>query len=648
MYYQNVRGLRTKSTTFYLSTTDCNHDVIVLTETWLNSSHQSTEYFNNDFNVYRRDRTVHTRSNEFGGGVLIAIRSSLNSDQVLIPEADMNIEFICTKIKLKHKNIFIYGMYIKPNSTLETYEAHLHAIGKINANPEDDVFIFGDFNLPSVRWFKDPDDSCFLPLNLRSEVELSLDSLFGLGYKQLNGQTNCAGNVLDLIFAADCDNVHIMTADTPLSKIDIFHPPIEVHVDCVETTFVPCKDESRLCFKRADYNAMNEYISSFDYTRLFANAGVDECTAVFTRILDEAIAKNVPTITHRSWNHPPWYSRDLLKLRNKKNKAFKAYHRSRLVEDYKYFSSLRTEFSIMQKFLYDNYMEDIQNNIIENPRKFWNYVNLKKKTNGYPTTMSYGGCECSNVQDICDSFANFFEENYVDQSGPMTQPEDLSSDGLGEIEVQYDSVLTALQSIDTSKSSGPSNFPPVMLKNCAQTVAKPLHLLFTKSLEVGIFPSTWKSSFITPIFKSGARNKVENYRGVAILQSIPKLFEKIVYKTLAAFIHPHLSIVQHGFMPSRSCTTNMLEFTNFVLNSLSNAKQVDALFTDFAKAFDRVSHPILLQKLRAIGIHSTALRWIQTYLSGRTQNVKIGGIKSRSINVKSGVPQGSHLGLYYS
>jgi hypothetical protein len=81
-----------------------------------------------------------------------------------------------------------------------------------------------------------------------------------------------------------------------------------------------------------------------------------------------------------------------------------------------------------------------------------------------------------------------------------------------------------------NKGSGPDGIPPIILKNCASAFAKPLSLLFNRSMTTSIFPDRWKVSYVTPIFKKARRNTVEDYRGVAILFAIPKRFELLVYR----------------------------------------------------------------------------------------------------------------------
>jgi hypothetical protein len=86
-------------------------------------------------------------------------------------------------------------------------------------------------------------------------------------------------------------------------------------------------------------------------------------------------------------------------------------------------------------------------------------------------------------------------------------------------------VHSVLLELDVSKGAGPDGIPPLILKNCASACARPLSLLFNRSLWTCVFPDKWKLSYVSPIFKKGRRNNVENYRGVAILYAIPNPFE---------------------------------------------------------------------------------------------------------------------------
>jgi len=169
-------------------------------------------------------------------------------------------------------------------------------------------------------------------------------------------------------------------------------------------------------------------------------------------------------------------------------------------------------------------------------------------------------------------------------------------------------------------------------------------LIFNLSLSQCRFPSIWKESFIIPLFKKGNKSDISNYRGIAKLSSIPKLFEKIITCQLQHHCRSIISPCQHGFTRCRSTSTNLLEFTSLITRGFLTHHQTDVIYTDFSKAFDSVNHRILIYKLSLLGFPPNLLEWILSYLSNRTQMVCFNNKISKIINVTSGVPQGSHLG----
>ena len=135
-----------------------------------------------------------------------------------------------------------------------------------------------------------------------------------------------------------------------------------------------------------------------------------------------------------------------------------------------------------------------------------------------------------------------------------------------------------------------------------------------------------------------------NYRPICIQSSLPKLFEKIVLSKINPLLNKFITVHQHGFHKSRSTVTNLLLYETHISRALSMNKQVDSIYTDFSKAFDKVSHKLLVNKLSHFGFAGSFLSWLNTYLSDRTLMVRANCATSHSINVTSGVPQGSHLG----
>lgn len=198
-------------------------------------------------------------------------------------------------------------------------------------------------------------------------------------------------------------------------------------------------------------------------------------------------------------------------------------------------------------------------------------------------------------------------------------------------------VYESLVKLDPTKAKGCDDIGPQLLKLCSTALCKPLHHLFSTSIDLSRIPLEWLVHSITPVFKSGDRSAVANYRPISC---VSKVLERLV---IFDFVHAQLTSVQFGFLPNRSALQQLLLFYNHVFCSLSSDRW-DVIYLDFAKAFDTVPHKELLVKLHSIGINGKLWCWFQSYLSSRSQFVCINGSRSKVLRVVSGVPQGSVLG----
>ena len=207
-------------------------------------------------------------------------------------------------------------------------------------------------------------------------------------------------------------------------------------------------------------------------------------------------------------------------------------------------------------------------------------------------------------------------------------------------------VFEKLASLKTGKAPGPDGWPAEVFKQCADQLCVPLSILLNKSLESSVLPDDWKIGYITPIYKKGNKTKVDNYRPVCLTSIVIKIFESIIKDTLSNYLSDNnlLSPNQHGFVPRRSCCTQLLHALNDWTLSLDERLSTDVVYFDFSKAFDSVPHTRLLLKLQAYGINGQLLSWFKSFLTGRRQCVKINDVLSSWVQVSSGVPQGSILG----
>ena len=177
-------------------------------------------------------------------------------------------------------------------------------------------------------------------------------------------------------------------------------------------------------------------------------------------------------------------------------------------------------------------------------------------------------------------------------------------------------------------------------------IVKDLTKLFNLSLETGVVPQDWRDADVCPLFKKGKRDKAENYRPVSLTSIVGKLLESILKDRIVTHLEQHklLRESQHGFTSGRSCLTNLLVFFEFITKELDKGNNVDLVYLDFCKAFDKVPHCRLGKKLEAHGIKGEVKTWIVNWLSNRRQRVCVDGELSDWEKVSSGVPQGSVLG----
>ena len=131
-------------------------------------------------------------------------------------------------------------------------------------------------------------------------------------------------------------------------------------------------------------------------------------------------------------------------------------------------------------------------------------------------------------------------------------------------------VEQALDGVDINSQAGSDCIPNIFLKHCKQSLSVALALIFNRSLDQGVVLPEWRESFLTPIHKKGPKHQIENYRDIAKLSAIPKIFEKIVKDKIYVLISQHISTHQHGFIAGKSTITNLASFTNYVWNPYYN------------------------------------------------------------------------------
>ena len=284
-----------------------------------------------------------------------------------------------------------------------------------------------------------------------------------------------------------------------------------------------------------------------------------------------------------------------------------------------------------------------------NVGSFYRHVNKRMSCrSGVGVLHSPDGADAVSDSEKAEVLNSYFASVCTNDNGILPQFNKRVSEDveLSDIEFTPTLVTRAIKKLKSNLSCGPDGFPPVMFKKLARQLATPLSQLFSSFMSVGQIPADWRCAIVTPIAKGGAASDPSNYRPISLTNVTCKLMERvIVCKMLDYFLRNKvISKQQHGFLSGKSTTTNLLEQLNDWTVALDNKNSVTVGYIDYAKAFDSVSHQKLCHKLQAYGISGNLLNWIQEFLSGRSQCVRVGNALSSTKTLTSGVVQGSCLG----
>merc|ERR1711915_116982 len=187
--------------------------------------------------------------------------------------------------------------------------------------------------------------------------------------------------------------------------------------------------------------------------------------------------------------------------------------------------------------------------------------------------------------------------------------------------------------------------PAILLINTKDAIKKPLQIILRKSIDEGVIPDIFKLAYITPIHKGGSKLTPENYRPISLTSHIKKVFERVLKVYIVKHLEKNklLKENQHVFISGRITQTQLLRHYWDIFEALSEGIRIDTVYRDFAKAFDKVNHDILLEKVIYHRIKGKIGVWIRKFLHDRKYKVVTNGAMSEEQNVMSGVPQGTVL-----
>lgn len=300
-------------------------------------------------------------------------------------------------------------------------------------------------------------------------------------------------------------------------------------------------NEKYFDFVNANYEMLNDKLNTIQWDVQLMNGSLEDKTQRFYELLNDVITSTVKVKERKTTNHPKWFDHTAVQLKNQLNKLHKLrrLHKSTDIADK--FKSKQREYKSHVRRCYYNYKTEMQQLIWEDPQQFHKHVKYSSiQSNDLPNIMTYGDCKANTQSEAADLFAIFFESVYQKPVIEAALKFDLhckTKNSIKDICTHIPSfsldeytVMKLIETLPKNLVAGPDNIPNILLRQCAHSIAKPVAQLLNESLRNGCTPQLWKTSYIYPIFKSGKKNSIENYRGVAIQCTIPKLFDSMMAK----------------------------------------------------------------------------------------------------------------------
>jgi hypothetical protein len=593
------------------------------------------------YKVYTNDLELCSR------GVLVYVDECLDSKIINI-ESQFE-EIVTVQINGLEDKIILGNFYRSPNSNSEN-DNHMYKLIKDICELERcKVVLLGDFNFPDIDWEISEGKE-------RSSINFIQEIRDNFLIQNVKECTRARGedtpHLLDLVLSND-NIIEEIVFLSPLGKSD--HCVMEVKCEWQKKL---SPQSTRSNFNKGDYERFRLYLKSqhwFNMLNVY-KGDIEGMWNVFKEIVLKGMELFIPKVNNfANFKKPFWkmpLSQEVRQCIKDKNNLWKKYIATRDNAIHEQYKRTRNYVRNHTRDLFKKEQNKIARECKLNPKKFWKYVNSKtryRNSIGDLVSINDQGKEekISDNQEkaniLCDYFSSVFNKK-----SEITEVNILDKDvqQLNQIEIGEEDIIKRLNKLNVYKSPGPDLLHPRVLKEVRNEIAYPLKLIFECSLKTTSLPNDWKSGNITPIYKKGKKCNVSNYRPVSITSIVCKVLESIIRDSVIKHLHDNnlFSKKQYGFIKGRSTVSQLLSLLDEWTEALEQGGQIDVIYTDLEKAFDKVPHNQLLRKLKSYNLNDQIINWVKSFLTDRRQRVRISESFSKWEKVLSGIPQGSILG----
>ena len=625
--YTNAQSLVNKINEMRAVVTINKPDILIVTETWTNDSISNEYLLISGYDIIeRKDRNDTDKGR--GGGILMYVKKDLYSWKIE-SETEFN-QCGVIGIKRNGRDLRVVAVYRSPNSTRLNDDELCKWVAKMNGL----YVMIGDFNLPDIRW----QTGCSGAKGRRF-LETMKDKFLS---QHVETATHDSGNILDLVISSEENLVRDVEMIGKIGKSDHVMIKCQIDTEVARSRSIV----KRPNFYRANVDEMRKEMRR-DWTSIMSGS-VNEMWSVIKESLETTIAKHVPLRKKLQTDEPKWMDAEVRRKIGEKRRAWSEWKRTGRTSDKLKYMKTEKESKRMIRNKKNALERSIAKNRKSNPKMYFSYVNsAKRQRSRIGPLKNDDGDYIIKPKEQAEAFSRYFESVFTRSDGdPPSKTAMNGNVWLNEIEVTEGRVKEVIDGLNENSAPGPDGFPPALLKMLRDEIAKPIAILFKKSLDDGQIPDDWREAKITPIHKKGSKADPGNYRGVSLTSVVGKMMERMVKNGINDYVERNafMSKTQHGFRNGRSTQTNLIEFLNQTTKWGDEGYCYDVVYLDFSKAFDVVCHKRLMVKLRAIGIGGKLIKWLEDWIANRRQRVEIEGEFSEWVMVLSSVLQGSVLG----
>lgn len=641
--HNNIRSLNKNIDEFKILIENMKVDIdcLVLTETW---KLQDPDLFQ----IFDYDMLYNFGDLNQNDGVMVYIKSNLKYKYEI--KVINNIKLLEIKINPKNTNesIIISAVYRSPSTDISEFNRHLHSyLESIDIKRNNYNILIGDMNI-NILEKDEPTNEYLNILN-----EFGFVSMVNIPTRVQGNSRTCIDHIFVKSKNNNIDNLLPLVIQTCIT--DHYTTVLQI----ISNDTVSKNIDNALYKSVTNFNNLKARFRNVCWDQVYSENDIEAATKKFVEITKDIVEECSETVKIKRKYHKkaPWMTNAILTSVNRKNEIFrKICKQPNNLEMQQTYKLYKNKLTALIKKTKQNYYENLINGYQYNSKQLWKVVQditkTKKMNNEITLLTNAADQKITELKEIANEFNDTFsnmgkklaQNIKLDKNIPFEQFRSLKSFVM--LDTDYQEINSIINELKNNKSPGCDGLKSETVKCISDYIIEPLVFIINRCMSLGHWPSVFKDTIVIPIFKKGDNTIPSNYRPISLTTNFTKIFEKVLKNRLQSYLKHNkiLSDRQFGFRENLSTQDAILCLTKSVYSALDKSLPCLCLFIDLAKAFDTVSHPLLLKSLEDIGIRGNCLRLFSSYISNRTQCVKVSNILSEKSIIEYGVPQGTVLG----